>query len=105
MSERAEYWSRHLAAIATEGISTLAYAKREGLAVANLYYWRKRLNTANSTDSAPSSGRFIAVQWPEHNEGNGCQLRIGIGVQLNLPQVPSPHWLAALCLALTGQAR
>ena len=52
MSERAEYWSRHLAAIATEGISTLAYAKREGLAVASLYYWRKRLNTANSTDSA-----------------------------------------------------
>ena len=32
-------------------------------------------------------------------------LRIGTGVQLNLPQVPSPHWLAALCLALTGQAR
>ena len=105
MSERAEYWSRHLAAIATEGISTLAYAKREGLAVASLYYWRKRLNTANSTDSAPSSGRFIAVQWPEHNEGNGCQLRIGTSVQLNLAQVPSPHWLAALCLALTGQAR
>jgi len=105
MSERAEYWSRHLAAIATEGISTQAYAKREGLAVASLYYWRKRLNTVNSTDSAPSSGRFIAVQWPEHNEGNGCQLRIGTGVQLNLAQVPSPHWLAALCLALTGQAR
>ncbi len=47
MSERAEYWSRHLAAIATEGISTQAYAKREGLAVASLYYWRKRLNTAH----------------------------------------------------------
>ena len=105
MSERAEYWSHHLAAIATEGIATQAYAKREGLAAASLYYWRKRLNTVNSTDSAPSSGRFLAVQLPQHNEDSGCQLRIGTGVQLHFPQVPSPHWLAALCLALTTQAR
>lgn len=105
MSERAEYWSHHLAAIAAEGISTQAYAKREGLAVASLYYWRKRLNAANSKDSVLPSGRFIAVQLQERNEGSGCQLHIGAGVQLNLPQLPSPHWLAELCLALAGQER
>ena len=50
-------------------------------------------------------GRFLAVQLPQHNEDSGCQLCIGAGVQLHFPQVPSPHWLAALCLALTTQAR
>jgi len=105
MSERAEYWSHHLAAIVTEGIATQAYAKREGLAAASLYYWRKRLNAANSKDPVLPGGRFLTVQWPQRNEDSGCQLRIGTGVQLNLPQLPSPYWLAALCLALTGQAR
>ena len=104
ISECAAYWSHHLAAIATEGIATQAYAKREGLAAASLYYWRKRLNAANSKDPVLPGGRFLAVQWPQRNEDSGCQLRIGTGVQLNLPQLPSPHWLAALCLALTTQA-
>ena len=43
MSEARQYWSKHLAAIAAEGVSSKAYAKREGLAVASLYFWRRRL--------------------------------------------------------------
>jgi hypothetical protein len=37
------YWEAHLEAITNEGIDTKAYAAREGLAVSNLYYWRRRL--------------------------------------------------------------
>ena len=33
------WWQSHLDAIVREGIDTTAYAKREGLAVSNLYYW------------------------------------------------------------------
>ncbi|QTQ30901.1 hypothetical protein [Aromatoleum bremense] len=44
MSDVSEYWSRHLAAIETERITTKAYAEREGLSVAALYHlpskWR-----------------------------------------------------------------
>lgn len=79
----------------------LGLSKREGLAAARLYYWRKRLNAANSKDPVLPGGRFLAVQLPQRNEDSGCQLCIGTGVQLNFPQLPSPHWLAALCLALT----
>lgn len=35
------WWASHLDAIAREGIDATAYAKREGLAVSNLYYWRR----------------------------------------------------------------
>ena len=31
MSEARQYWSKHLAAIAAEGVSSKAYAEREGL--------------------------------------------------------------------------
>lgn len=39
MASVAETWSRHLAAIEAEGITTRAYAEREGLSVASLYGW------------------------------------------------------------------
>lgn len=42
------YWEAHLKAIETEGIDAKAYAKREGLAVSNLYYWRQRLKLQNA---------------------------------------------------------
>ena len=52
----------------------LGLSKREGLAAARLYYWRKRLNAANSKDPALPGGRFITVQLPQRNEDSGCQL-------------------------------
>ena len=43
MSERSEFWLSHLSAIEAEGITTKAYAQREGLSPQALYQWRKRL--------------------------------------------------------------
>jgi len=37
------WWESHLNAIASEGIDAKTYAQREGLAVSNLYYWRRRI--------------------------------------------------------------
>ncbi|MGL1835122.1 IS66 family insertion sequence element accessory protein TnpA, partial [Rhodocyclaceae bacterium SMB388] len=42
MSEKSQFWLSHLSAIETEGITTKAYAEREGLSVKALYQWRKR---------------------------------------------------------------
>lgn len=106
MAERADFWSQHLAAIAAEGITTQAYAKREGLSVNNLYYWRKRLSSTVSRPSPTrSSQHFVAVHLSETSVSVGCQLRISPGVQLDLPQLPSPQWLAQLCSALADQVR
>ena len=35
-------WATHLSAIEAEGISVQAYARREALSAASLYYWRRR---------------------------------------------------------------
>lgn len=48
MSERSEFWWSHLSAIEAEGITTKAYAEREGLSPQALYQWRKRLVTGSS---------------------------------------------------------
>jgi transposase len=105
MSERAEFWSRHLATISAEKISTQAYAEREGLSVASLYYWRKRLNGSRSAQVSLAAGHFVAVQVHQNEEQTGCQLHIGSRLQLDLPQLPSPRWLAQLHGELNGQVR
>ncbi len=100
MAKRADYWSQHLATIAAEGITTQDYAKREGLSVNTLYYWRRRLGSTVSRPSPTRSSRhFVAVQVSETSVSADCLLRIGPGVQLDLPHLPSPQWLAQLCSA------
>jgi hypothetical protein len=37
MTERSIFWRRHLEAIDADGVSTAAYARREGLALGLLY--------------------------------------------------------------------
>ena len=107
MSERIEFWSRHLATISAEKISTQAYAEREGLSVASLYYWRKRLKSSGtcSTQVSLTAGHFVEVQVHQNEERSGCQLHIGSRLQLDLPQLPSPRWLAQLHGELNGQVR
>lgn len=54
MSERSTFWLSHLSAIEAEGITTKAYAEREGLSPQALYQWRKRL-VAGGAAAAPSA--------------------------------------------------
>lgn len=116
--EKQGYWEAHLAAIAHEGISTQAYAKRESLSVAALYSWRSRLKSqqhgpqpAPRTDSAVRPKRLFApvaiqdVQTQTNVEVSFCTLSLGPGLRLELPMPPNPQWLAQLCHALAQQVR
>lgn len=38
-----QYWASHLAAIKTQGISTVAYARQHSLARSTLYRWQRKL--------------------------------------------------------------
>lgn len=111
MSKGMHYWSDHLAAIAAEGIQTKAYAKREGVSVSALYYWRKRLKAEGSTPPralpvAVQPGRqFVPVQISDADARVPCSLTLAPGVRLELAQLPSAQWLAALGAAVSRQVR
>lgn len=102
MSDRREFWSRHLAAIKREGITTKAYAEREGLSVGSLYQWRRELK-----GHAPhcAGGGFVSVALEQPPRTERCVLRLSGGVALELAELPGPNWLAALCAALTEPVR
>lgn len=74
MANGVQYWARRLSAIKAEGISTKAYAEREGLAVGSLYEWRRRLNQAKRKPSGLQRRRdFVAVR-VQQQKAKGARL-------------------------------
>jgi len=51
-SEKAAYWSEHVAAWQRSGLSQGAYCRQHGLSQNSLSYWRKRLGATNDRDAA-----------------------------------------------------
>jgi len=104
MLDRADFWARHLAAIKTEGVATKVYAEREGLAVTALYKWRRRLKAGGRPNCAATmSGGFVPVTVQPVTAvtaSSACSVRIGEDLRLELAQLPSPEWLAALAAAV-----
>ena len=57
-----EFWAPHVAAIEQESVPTAEYAKRHGLALHSLYYWRQKIKAAAPTSSSPEgSSAFVAL--------------------------------------------
>jgi hypothetical protein len=104
MTERAAYWSGHLAAIEREGITTRAYAAREGLSVGALYQWRRELKSRMLAPETAPPGGFVAVTVPTVSgvtrDAVACRLQLGGGVTLELTSLPSAGWLASVVEAL-----
>lgn len=104
MTEREAYWSAHLTAIEREGITTRAYARREGLSVAALYYWRRALQESARLPKAKAGG-FVAVALPpemDPDQATPYRVRIRDAVTLEFPAMPPAEWVAALCVSLAG---
>jgi hypothetical protein len=109
MSKAKQYWSRHLTAIANENVTTKAYAEREGLSAAALYYWRKRLKDDAAADTGATSAakrQLVPVQVaPSGQPRAHCTLMLAPGIHLELAQLPDPQWLASLVSATAGPVR
>lgn len=106
MTERATYWSTHLAAIEREGITTRAYADREGLSVAALYHWRRELKERVRAPNAGSGG-FVAVTVPVEVSAKSepaarCRIQVRNGVIMEFSAMPPAEWVAALSASLAG---
>ena len=112
------WWESHLNAIASEGIDAKTYAQREGLAVSNLYYWRRRIKAqihgplqpaprSTMAVTAPPSRRFVSVTLGANSDHtiNRHVLILGSGLRLELSSLPTPQWLAQVSQAIAAQVR
>ncbi len=107
MKRDMQFWAAHVAAIQCEGIFVSAYAKRENLSLASLYYWQRKLGEVVAPDSAapvPAS-RFMELRVGERavaRSSAACTVELAGGVRLELAELPSPEWLANLARAAAG---
>lgn len=100
MKDAEQYWLRHVAAIEREGLTTKAYADREGLPVRQLYHWRRQMKLGGGGGAAPAGG-FIAVQVsPAEQLVCGCTLRLGEQAELVFSGLPDVQWVARLVKAM-----
>jgi transposase-like protein len=108
MEGNKEDWAAHVAAMERDAVPTSVYAKRHGLALHRVYYWRRKLtdDARALTGSEEQTPTFVALRVAEPvatPQATSCTLVLGPGVRLELPTMPSAEWLAALGRAVQGQ--
>ena len=113
MKNAQHYWSKHIAAIKFQGITTSAYARQHELSLATLYYWQRKLqsnSTAGTTVEPMTAPRrpskFIALTVGEPTyvtrSGTPCTLVLAGGLRLEMATLPDPQWLAAVGRSAQG---
>lgn len=103
MQMGAEFWAEHVAASQRESIPASEYARRHGLAVKSLYYWRQKLKRINPQDAPLQASKFVALRIaPDAAHQGNCALVLPSGLRLEMSALPAPEWLAALARAVPG---
>src|SRR5258708_17535707 len=91
-----EFWAPHVAAMEQESVPTAEYAKRHGLALHSLYYWRQKIKTAaaQTSGSPEHSSTFVALTVSERvraQQPGGCTLGLGTRLRAECPALTSPE--------------
>ena len=112
MTEKEAYWTTHLAVIERLGVTSVEYARREGLSTKALYRWRARLKAASvatprPVSGVPSSSGFIALRVPAMQQpalDPACVLALAPDLRLELAGLPAPEWVVGIVRALQRSA-
>lgn len=103
-----EFWSSHVEACRRDGSAASVYARRHGLTLASLYYWRRKLKLATADSEVGAGGsinKFVALRVLDAAAAaptGPCTLVLRSGLRLELAGLPSPAWLLALDQAQAG---
>lgn len=101
MKKGAEFWMAHVSAAAQEAIPASEYARRHGLAVKSLYYWRRKRQGSIKASVAVQDSKFVSLRIaPDSSRQNNCTLKLSSRLHLEMSALPSPEWLAAMTRAL-----
>ena len=103
MENTTDFWTKHGSAIRQEGVAVTVYAKRHGLSLGSLYYWRQKLLVVDGKAASTAHGKFVAVRIAEAALPSGaCTLILPSGLRHEMPALPTPAWLLALDQAHSG---
>jgi transposase-like protein len=106
MSGDTEFWTSHVEALQREGVAVSIYASRNGLALASLYYWRRKLKMAADAGAVgAATSKFVALRLVSDTpavSAAACTLLLVSGLRLEMTALPSPSWLAAFEQARSG---
>jgi transposase-like protein len=95
MSGDTEFWTSHVDALQRESVAVSIYARRHGLALASLYYWRRKLKMAADAGAVgAATGKFVALRLvgaAPAVSAAACTLLLGSGLRLEMTALPSPH--------------
>ena len=83
MKNGRSYWTEHVAAIKSQGVTTSAYARQHGISLSALYYWQRKLEL----EIAPHS-MALAVPKPQ---SKFVALRVSDAVQLGITFLVLTH--------------
>lgn len=100
-----EFWAGHVASAKLEAISASEYAKRQGISVAALYYWQRKLKQAAEMDGKEPASKFVSIRIADSvasNRSFSCSLVLPSGIRLEMSSLPEPEWVAALGHASPG---
>ncbi len=90
-SEKATYWTEHIAAWHKSGLSQGAYCRRHGLSQSSLSYWRKRLGVTDDVGVAS----FVTI----------VPVPLLASAQVDIPIAPEPllvHVGDGFCIEIRG---
>jgi hypothetical protein len=78
LTERQQYWLKHIRACDAAGQTTINYARAHGINVKSMYSARKAL-AEKGTLPCPEPGRFQRVQLADHSLDSQWQVRLPNG--------------------------
>jgi transposase-like protein len=105
MGNTTEFWKSHVDAVRQESVAVTVYAKRHGLSLASLYYWRQKLKVAHehAAPAPKAAGKFVAMRIADAAPIScACTLVLPSGLRLEMSALPAPAWLAALAQSHSG---
>lgn len=105
-AEKVAFWRQQIEGFAGSGLSVKAYCAQQGIAVANWYYWRKRLgNSAESRARVMVSGaeEFLPITLaPNRASIPTVEIQLLSGRNLKLSAPLDTSWLQSLVQVLEG---
>lgn len=100
MVSKSEFWSGHLAAWKSSGLTQAGYCRRHALSLPSFGYWRR---VSGRRPFAPSSLALVPIVIGEPEpDVDSIEVRLPNGLQVRLPVgMASPRWLPAVQALLT----